>query len=52
MIDTVQVAHIIYISLQTLESLGVPISRWTPSALTEKAKELGIVDRISARQVG
>lgn len=50
--NMVQAAHIIYLSLQTPESLGVPISNWTPSALAKKAKELKIVDEISARQVG
>lgn len=51
-LSMVQVAHIIYLSLQAPESLGVPISRWTPPALAEKVKELKIVDKISARQVG
>ena len=50
--DMVQKAHIIFLSLQTPESLDVPISHWTPSVLAEKAKELKIVDKISARQVG
>lgn len=47
-----QIAHIIFISLQTPESLGVPISHWTPDALAQKVKELKIVERISVRQVG
>ncbi len=51
-LSMVQVAHIIYLSLQAPESLGVPISRWTPPALAQKAKELKIVDKISTRQVG
>jgi hypothetical protein len=50
--NMVQIAHIIYLSLQTPESLGVPISHWTPFALAEKAKELKIVEKISVRQVG
>lgn len=50
--DMVQIAHIIFLSLQTPESLGVPVSQWTPFVLAEKAKELKIVDKISARQVG
>jgi transposase len=50
--NMVQIAHIIFLSLQTPQSLDVPMSHWTPSALAEKAKELKIVDKISARQVG
>jgi hypothetical protein len=50
--DMVQIAHIIFLSLQTPESLGLPISQWTPFALSETAKELKIVAKISARQVG
>jgi len=50
--DMVQIAHIIFLSLQTPESFGVPMSRWTPFTLAEKAKELKIVDKISVRQVG
>jgi transposase len=48
----IEIAHIVYLSLQTPESQGVPVSHWTPGALAEKAKELEIVEKISARQVG
>lgn len=50
--EMIQIAHIIFLSLQSPDSLGVPISHWTPSELAKKAEELGIVDKISARQVG
>ena len=49
---TEQVAHIIALSLQTPESVGVPLSHWTPGALARKAIEIGIVESISTRQVG
>jgi putative transposase len=47
-----QVAEIINLSLQSPESVGVPVSHWTSTSLAKKSIELGIVDSISERQVG
>ena len=47
-----QVVAIISLSLQSPESVKVPLSHWTPGALARKSIELGIVDSISVRQVG
>jgi transposase len=47
-----QIAHIIHLSLQEPESVGVPISNWTPEALAQKAIKEKIVDKISGRHVG
>lgn len=47
-----QKAKIISLSLQTPDSVGVPISNWTSSSLARKSIELKIVEKISARQVG
>jgi transposase len=46
-----QKAHIIYLSLQAPDSVGVPISHWTPKALAEKAIKDKAVDNISGRTV-
>lgn len=47
-----QIAHIIHLSLQEPDLVGVPISNWTPEALAQKAIKDKIVDKISGRQVG
>ena len=47
-----QVAAIIAISLQTPESLEIPISNWTYSDIADTAAKLGIVESISESQVG
>ena len=47
-----QVAHIISLSCKTPESVGIPLSHWTPSALRVEVIKIGIVESISVRQVG
>ena len=47
-----QVAHIISLSCKTPESLGLPLSHWTPSALRIEVINNGIIESISVRQVG
>lgn len=46
-----QFAQIIALSLKAPESVGVPISHWTPGALAQKAMEARIVDSISPTQI-
>jgi hypothetical protein len=45
-----QIAHIINLSLQNPESVGVPINHWTAEELACKAIKDNIVESISARQ--
>jgi hypothetical protein len=46
-----QIAHIINLSLQKPESVGVPINHWTAEELACKAIKDNIVESISARQI-
>jgi len=46
-----QIAHIINLSLQKPESVGVPISHWTSEELARKAIKDNIVEKISPRQI-
>jgi len=46
-----QIAHIINLSLQKPESVGVPTSHWTAEELARKAIKDNIVEKISPRQI-
>ena len=46
-----QIAHIINLSLQKPESVGLPINHWTAEELACKAIKDNIVESISARQI-
>ena len=46
-----QIAHIINLSLQNPESVGVPISHWTAEELANKSIKDNIVEKISPRQI-
>ena len=47
-----QVAAIIALACEDPAEHGLPVSHWTPQELATKAKERGIVESISPRQVG
>ena len=47
-----QVCKIVALSCETPESLGLPISQWTPTDLARLVVERGIVDSISPASVG
>lgn len=47
-----QVAAIIALACEDPGAHGLPVSHWTPTELATKAKERGIVENISSRQVG
>jgi putative transposase len=47
-----QVAQIFALACEPPEKSGVPFSHWTPAALARELAKRGIVDSISARQVG
>ncbi|OPZ93940.1 MAG: hypothetical protein BWY74_00944 [Firmicutes bacterium ADurb.Bin419] len=46
-----QVACIIDLSLQSPESVGIPVTHWTKDLLRDKTIELGIVQSISSSQI-
>lgn len=46
-----QIAHIINLSLQKPESVGVPINHWTAEELACKSIKNNIVESISPRQI-
>lgn len=46
-----QIASIIYLSLQEPSAFGLPISHWTAEELKKLAIKLGIVEKISIRQI-
>jgi transposase len=50
-IKSEQVAAIIYLSLQEPNLFGLPISHWTAEKLREIAIKLGIVEKVSTRQI-
>lgn len=47
-----QVAAIIALACEDPGAHGLPVTHWTPGELATKAKERGIVEEISPRQVG
>jgi putative transposase len=47
-----QVAQIIAVACEPPEKCGRPVTHWTPHELADEAKKRGIVESISARQVG
>jgi putative transposase len=47
-----QVAQIIAVACEPPEKCGRPVTHWTPRELADEAKKRGIVESISARQVG
>jgi putative transposase len=47
-----QVAQIIAVACEPPEKCGRPVTHWTPRELADEVKKRGIVESISARQVG
>ncbi len=47
-----QVTQIIAVACQPPEKCGRPVTHWTPRELADEVKKRGIVESISARQVG
>jgi putative transposase len=47
-----QVAQIIAVACEPPEKCGRPVTHWTPRELADEVKKRGIVEAISARQVG
>ncbi len=47
-----QVTRILAVACESPEESGRPVSHWTPTELADEVQKRGIVDSISARQVG
>jgi putative transposase len=47
-----QVAQIIAVACELPEKCGRPVTHWTPRELADEVKKRGLVESISARQIG